>query len=69
MPDLSVVGKPVTRVDANEKVTGEIVYGTRQGPLIHTNVCHGGDFFNFAGVQIAPEHMEIMRARGFTNGH
>ena len=27
MSELTVVGKPVTRVDANEKVTGQIVYG------------------------------------------
>ena len=27
MAELTVVGKPVTRVDANEKVTGQIVYG------------------------------------------
>ena len=27
MSELTVVGKPVTRVDANEKVTGAIVYG------------------------------------------
>jgi carbon-monoxide dehydrogenase large subunit len=27
MPELTVVGKPVTRVDASEKVTGEMVYG------------------------------------------
>src|SRR5918992_5267408 len=27
MSELTVVGKPVTRVDANQKVTGEIVYG------------------------------------------
>ena len=27
MSDLTVVGKPVSRVDANEKVTGQIVYG------------------------------------------
>ena len=27
MAELTVVGKPVTRVDANEKVTGQTVYG------------------------------------------
>jgi len=27
MSELTVIGKPVTRVDANEKVTGQIVYG------------------------------------------
>ena len=27
MDQLTVVGKPVTRVDAQEKVTGEAVYG------------------------------------------
>ena len=27
MSELTVVGKPITRVDANEKVTGQIVYG------------------------------------------
>ena len=27
MAELTVIGKPVTRVDANEKVTGQAVYG------------------------------------------
>src|ERR1041385_2389927 len=27
MPELKVVGKPITRVDAEEKVTGQAVYG------------------------------------------
>ena len=27
MPELRVVGKPITRVDAEEKVTGKAVYG------------------------------------------
>jgi hypothetical protein len=27
MAELTVIGKPVTRVDVNEKITGEAIYG------------------------------------------
>src|ERR1041384_3922339 len=43
MSDLTVVGKPVTRVDANEKVTGQIVYGY---DLVLPNMCYGKTLFS-----------------------
>src|SRR3990172_5602552 len=43
MAELTVVGKPVTRVDANEKVTGEIVYGY---DLVLPNMLYGKTLFS-----------------------
>src|ERR671915_2387572 len=43
MSELTVVGKPVTRVDANEKVTGEIVYGY---DLVLPNMLYGKTLFS-----------------------
>src|SRR5215467_9208804 len=43
MSELSVVGKPVTRVDANEKVTGQIVYGY---DLVLPNMVYGKALFS-----------------------
>src|SRR5512135_1853474 len=43
MPELTVVGKPVTRVDANEKVTGQIVYGY---DLVLPNMLYGKTLFS-----------------------
>ena len=43
MAELTVVGKPVTRVDANEKVTGEAVYGY---DLILPNMLYGKTLFS-----------------------
>ena len=43
MSDLTVIGKPVTRVDANEKVTGQIVYGY---DLVLPNMLHGKTLFS-----------------------
>jgi len=46
MSELSVVGKPVTRVDANEKVTGQIVYGY---DLVLPNMVYGKALFSTKG--------------------
>ena len=46
MAELTVVGKPVTRVDANEKVTGQIVYGY---DLVLPNMLHGKTLFSTKG--------------------
>src|ERR687897_354066 len=43
MAELTVVGKPVTRVDANEKVTGEAVYGY---DLVLPNMLYGKTLFS-----------------------
>ena len=43
MAELTVVGKPVTRVDANEKVTGQIVYGY---DLVLPNMLYGKTLFS-----------------------
>ncbi|MBM4298519.1 MAG: hypothetical protein FJ143_12345, partial [Deltaproteobacteria bacterium] len=43
MSDLTVIGKPVTRVDANEKVTGQIVYGY---DLVLPNMLYGKTLFS-----------------------
>ena len=43
MAELTVVGKPVTRVDANEKVTGQIVYGY---DLALPNMLYGKTLFS-----------------------
>jgi carbon-monoxide dehydrogenase large subunit len=43
MPELSVVGKPVTRVDVSEKVTGEAVYGY---DLVLPNMLYGKGLFS-----------------------
>src|ERR687891_94559 len=43
MSELTVVGKPVTRVDANEKVTGQIVYGY---DLVLPNMLYGKTLFS-----------------------
>lgn len=43
MAELKVVGKPVTRVDANEKVTGEAVYGY---DLVLANMLYGKTLFS-----------------------
>ncbi len=43
MAELTVIGKPVTRVDANEKVTGEAVYGY---DLVLPNMLHGKVVFS-----------------------
>ena len=43
MSELTVIGKPVTRVDANEKVTGEIVYGY---DLTLPNMLYGKTLFS-----------------------
>ena len=43
MAELTVVGKPVTRVDANEKVTGEAVYGY---DLVLPNMVYGKVLFS-----------------------
>ncbi len=43
MSELTVIGKPVTRVDANEKVTGQIVYGY---DLALPNMLYGKTLFS-----------------------
>src|SRR5258706_12715098 len=43
MAELTVIGKPVTRVDANEKVTGQIVYGY---DLVLPNMLYGKTLFS-----------------------
>lgn len=43
MSELTVIGKPVTRVDANEKVTGQIVYGY---DLVLPNMLYGKTLFS-----------------------
>src|SRR5919112_6583779 len=43
MAELTVVGKPVTRVDASEKVTGEAVYGY---DLVLPNMLYGKVLFS-----------------------
>ncbi|HTM08942.1 MAG TPA: molybdopterin cofactor-binding domain-containing protein [Verrucomicrobiae bacterium] len=43
MEDLTVVGKPVTRIDADEKVTGEAVYGY---DLVLPNMVYGKVLFS-----------------------
>src|SRR5690349_8170068 len=43
MEELTVVGKPVTRIDANEKVTGEAVYGY---DLVLPNMVYGKVLFS-----------------------
>ena len=43
MAELTVVGKPVARVDANEKVTGQIVYGY---DLVLPNMLYGKTLFS-----------------------
>ncbi len=43
MSDLTVIGKPVTRVDANEKVIGQIVYGY---DLVLPNMLYGKTLFS-----------------------
>jgi carbon-monoxide dehydrogenase large subunit len=43
MSELTVIGKPVTRVDANEKVTGQIVYGY---DLVLPNMLYGKALFS-----------------------
>ena len=43
MSELTVVGKPVTRVDASEKVTGQIVYGY---DLVLPNMLYGKTLFS-----------------------
>ncbi len=43
MAELTVIGKPVTRVDANEKVTGEIIYGY---DLVLPNMLYGKTLFS-----------------------
>jgi len=43
MVELTVIGKPVTRVDANEKVTGQIVYGY---DLALPNMLYGKTLFS-----------------------
>ncbi len=43
MSELTVIGKPVTRVDAHEKVTGEIVYGY---DLVLPNMLYGKTLFS-----------------------
>ena len=43
MSELTVVGKPVQRVDAAEKLTGEAVYGY---DLVLPNMLHGKTLFS-----------------------
>jgi len=43
MSELTVIGKPLTRVDATEKVTGEIVYGY---DLVLPNMLYGKTLFS-----------------------
>jgi len=43
MAELTVIGKPVTRVDATEKVTGQIVYGY---DLVLPNMLYGKTLFS-----------------------
>ena len=43
MSELTVIGKPVTRVDANEKVTGQIIYGY---DLVLPNMLYGKALFS-----------------------
>src|SRR3954451_13391718 len=46
MENLTVVGKPVTRIDADEKVTGEAVYGY---DLVLPNMVYGKVLFSTKG--------------------
>jgi carbon-monoxide dehydrogenase large subunit len=43
MSELTVIGKPVTRVDAEEKITGQAVYGY---DLVLPNMLHGKTLFS-----------------------
>src|SRR5262250_1154878 len=43
MSELTVVGKPITRVDVNEKVTGEAIYGY---DLVLPNMLYGKALFS-----------------------
>ena len=43
MSELTVIGKSVTRVDANEKVTGEAIYGY---DLVLPNMLYGKTLFS-----------------------
>jgi len=44
------------------------VYGTRQAPLMHTNICHGGRFFEFPGAKLKESDMDFLRSVKVTNG-
>lgn len=46
-----------------------LVLGTRQGPVIHTNVCHGGKVFNFGGPQLSGDDMRMLRKNKMTRGY
>src|SRR4029450_5185512 len=43
MAEFTVVGKPATRVDVNEKVTGEAIYGY---DLVLSNMLYGKTLFS-----------------------
>ncbi|HEX9270623.1 MAG TPA: xanthine dehydrogenase family protein molybdopterin-binding subunit, partial [Candidatus Binatia bacterium] len=43
MAELTVIGKPATRVDVNEKVTGEAIYGY---DLVLPNMLYGKTLFS-----------------------
>ena len=43
MSELTVVGKPVTRVDAEEKITGQAIYGY---DLVLPNMLYGKTLFS-----------------------
>lgn len=45
------------------------VLGTRQAPVLHTNVCSGRRVFAFGPPYISEEDMKTLRERGYTNGY
>ena len=61
MAELSVVGKPVTRVDAEEKITGQAVYGY---DLVLPNMLYGKTLFS-PKAHARIKHIDTKKAKAY----